>query len=1084
MVQFFLNIYDYLKRKRSLCFGLLAGITILLIVMTAALKYNENIYDFLPISGKQQRAMALYQDITGGQRVIALFSANPSATAAPANTEEQITQAVDTFANIITSSHTKHISEVMSQIDFEELSGITDFIYGNIPLMLSDSDYTHIEQIISTPQGVEEQLSQDVTMMMLPSTGFISSNIGKDPLNIFSSVMDRLQQALSSMPVEYDNGYIYTPGRKYAVVMMTSPYGAMESANNNLLVNYIDSVAQETSKVLPNVKISFTGAPVIAVGNAVRIKKDSQWAVSIAVTLIIFLLIYSFRKTKNLLFIGVTILFGWLFAMGFISVIRSDVSLIVLGIGSVIIGIAVNYPLHFVAHTESAHSMRQLLKEMVPPLLIGNITTVGAFAALMPLNSPALRDLGFFAAFMLIGTILFVLIFLPHLVKTRQSEQTERLSFGRLSAASPEKHPWLLWITIILTIVFAYYSTGVSFDTNIQNINYISKEQKQLLADLNVSAGILDTSNLYLVAEGESWDKALSQRAAVTPLLNRLKEEGKIKGYSNVNSLIGSKTEQENRIKKWEEFWKENKEKTLYLLKEKAPQYGFNSEAFREFEDILNKEYTALNFEDFASLRSLLLTSSFAEVEGRCCVVDKIEADGKEFSYIEDAINDNLKDDGYAFDFVGLNSAMANSLSNDFNYIGFACGLIVFLFLWLSFGRLELSLLAFLPMAMGWLWILGIMSLLGMSFNIVNVILATFIFGQGDDYTIFITEGLIDEYAYRKKVLASFKNSIIISALIMFIGMGSLIVAKHPAVHSLAEVTIIGMFSVVFMAWIVPPAIFKWLVRTKEGVRQNPITIEQVLRTLFFYITYPVQRLFNTAYIPGVKLLIDSKIKEALRSAQTVCCITASGANKQTLLSRFFLKSINPSLKFAEPDASATDQHPLTVTLYGLENIHPNKHSLIARGTVAIEASATENANSYRNTHFFHHYLIYKYIYKGISFEHETKKMLRKHNDFSKWIDGKMPSIVKKEREIVSVIGEKHGQFSIMFALVHPEVEVHAFCYNAEDAALVETAANSGARGQFCIKNIKVHISENEKTAEENANALNSSLINLSEILS
>ena len=31
----------------------------------------------------------------------------------------------------------------------------------------------------------------------------------------------------------------------------------------------------------------------------------------------------------------------------------------------------------------------------------------------------------------------------------------------------------------------------------------------------------------------------------------------------------------------------------------------------------------------------------------------------------------------------------------DFNYIGFACGLIVFLFLWLSFGNLELALLSF-----------------------------------------------------------------------------------------------------------------------------------------------------------------------------------------------------------------------------------------------------------------------------------------------------------------------------------------------------------------------------------------------------
>ena len=56
-------------------------------------------------------------------------------------------------------------------------------------------------------------------------------------------------------------------------------------------------------------------------------------------------------------------------------------------------------------------------------------------------------------------------------------------------------------------------------------------------------------------------------------------------------------------------------------------------------------------------------------------------------------------------------------------------------------------------MAMGWLWILGIMALLGIKFNIVNIILATFIFGQGDDYTIFITEGLLYEYRTGQKRL-------------------------------------------------------------------------------------------------------------------------------------------------------------------------------------------------------------------------------------------------------------------------------------------------------------------------------------------
>ena len=61
----------------------------------------------------------------------------------------------------------------------------------------------------------------------------------------------------------------------------------------------------------------------------------------------------------------------------------------------------------------------------------------------------------------------------------------------------------------------------------------------------------------------------------------------------------------------------------------------------------------------------------------------------------------------------------------------------------------------------------------------------------------------------------SYRRSILLSALIMFIGIGTLIVAKHPALHSLAEVTIIGMGVVVLMAWIVPPLLFDWLVSGK-----------------------------------------------------------------------------------------------------------------------------------------------------------------------------------------------------------------------------------------------------------------------------
>lgn len=63
-----------------------------------------------------------------------------------------------------------------------------------------------------------------------------------------------------------------------------------------------------------------------------------------------------------------------------------------------------------------------------------------------------------------------------------------------------------------------------------------------------------------------------------------------------------------------------------------------------------------------------------------------------------------------------------------------------------------------LPLAVSWLWILGFMDIFSIQFNIVNIILATFIFGQGDDYSIFITEGLTYEYAYGRARLKSYKT--------------------------------------------------------------------------------------------------------------------------------------------------------------------------------------------------------------------------------------------------------------------------------------------------------------------------------------
>ena len=150
---------------------------------------------------------------------------------------------------------------------------------------------------------------------------------------------------------------------------------------------------------------------------------------------------------------------------------------------------------------------------------------------------------------------------------------------------------------------------------------------------------------------------------------------------------------------------------------------------------------------------------------GTVHVVDQLYVPNTQVSQVESKLHPS-------FDIRSLNRHIAESLTSDFNYIGIVCSAIVFLFLWYSFGKLRIAILAFIPMVISWLWILGIMSLVGIKFNIVNIILATFIFGQGDDYTIFVTEGCLYERRTGRPMLATYKHSIILSALIMFAGGG------------------------------------------------------------------------------------------------------------------------------------------------------------------------------------------------------------------------------------------------------------------------------------------------------------------------
>lgn len=789
MHSLFLKIYDYFEEhKRSFWTSFMLFIAIL-IAMTAQMEYSENIFDFLPLDEQTERQMNLYQAMTQGDKIVIVIHSEQGA--------EHIKEAIDSLESKL------DIAPLQTQfrIDYDAYMAIPSFLYDHTPLFLTEEDYDLIRQRITPPDSIRSQLQSTYNQIVSPTFDLLAGNMSLDPLALFQSMLNRVGQQMEQMPFAIDEGYIFSPDHQYGIALVSSPYGAVESAKNEVLIAKIDSAAQIVTTDMQDIKIGITGAPIISVENARQIKQDSIWAISIAVTLILMLLLLFFRSIKPLGHIGTTILFGWLFAIAALAAVMPSISIIVLGIGSIIIGIAVNYPLHFMSHYQQKTSARDTLRELVSPLLTGNITTVGAFACLIPLEAIALHDLGLFASLMLVGTILFVLLFLPHFVRHNNTNPEERLLFAKLVEFNPARQRWIFPLILIITAVLGYFSFFTQFDANIQHVNYISDEQNELLTMIQSTAGPADSTSLYIVSEGQTWDEAQALLDNADSIIGR---------PLFASYFLPSQQEQEKRLARWRHFWEEHQEDMMQQLYALGPQTGFSATAFDDMQQLIDADYSTLSFDELEPLTSTLFQNLCYKFGDCHTIVQQIHTERQNFAPIEKAFAHRGNPNQYAFDFEGLNCSIANTLSEDFNYICFACAIVVFLFLWLSYRSLKFSLIAFSPMALGWIWILGLMYLFGIQFNIVNVILATFIFGQGDDYTIFMIDGLRHEYKTGEKILPSYKNSILMSALIMFIGMGSLIVAHHPALHSLAEVTIVGMSSVVFITWLLPPVLFKF----------------------------------------------------------------------------------------------------------------------------------------------------------------------------------------------------------------------------------------------------------------------------------
>ena len=187
-----------------------------------------------------------------------------------------------------------------------------------------------------------------------------------------------------------------------------------------------------------------------------------------------------------------------------------------------------------------------------------------------------MHDFGIFASLLLLGTILFVLVFLPHFLPKRTLSQVEdkKLVFKKLAALSPENNKWIVLIVFLLTIIFFYFSRFTTFESDMNKINYMTEKQQLQMNKLNAMLN-QNKHTIYCVAEGKTIQEALENYEQTSSIIDSLAvSDTIIFKHSGIGIYLPSKEMQVKRLALWEQFWKDKKENVLNDIHSLSEEMG------------------------------------------------------------------------------------------------------------------------------------------------------------------------------------------------------------------------------------------------------------------------------------------------------------------------------------------------------------------------------------------------------------------------------------------------------------------------------------------------------------------------------
>jgi hopanoid biosynthesis associated RND transporter like protein HpnN len=654
----------------------------------------------------------------------------------------------------------------------------------------------------------------------------------------------------SSAEAEQKIYVTFNKGRLYLLTAQAS----LPSLNGPAVIR-MQELVEETRAEVPGVNVGLTGEPVLDAAELLQSQKDTSLASVVSLVLCALIFIYGYHETGRPIKATLCLLVGLAYTMAFATFAVGHLNILTITFAPMLIGLAIDFGVHLVTRYEEElrhglSELESLTRAMVftgKGIFTGAITTAAAFLAMMFTDFKGIKEMGLICGGGLLVSLVPMMTLLPALLLIgRQNvldhhyaEPVRRARLERLWLARPGL---TIGVTIALCLLALWPARKVTFDYNLLNMQSASLPAVQLEHKLiakspkSVIYAAIVATNLEHAVQLEAQITNLPSVISVDSLAKFLYEEpgqrlariGEIKGiltglsFSPVDTMPvdvlalsrtlyyfggylgaaaghieGSEPALAAQMIELKSLVTDLRRSLIAHLDRNPEECAEHLAIYQRalFQDVRDA-FTTLQAQDdqgrltAADLPSAL-RSRFIGVSGKYQLMVYPRKDVWQRDHQAEFIGELRTIDpdvtGTPVQVFEYTELLRKSYIEAAWYSLAAISLMVLL----HFRNVVMLALALLPVAIGTLWMVGLMGWARIPFNPANIMTLPLVIGIGVTNGIHILNRFAEE-ANPGIFTKSTGKAVLVSGLTTIAGFGSLILARHQGINSLGYVMAAG----------------------------------------------------------------------------------------------------------------------------------------------------------------------------------------------------------------------------------------------------------------------------------------------------